>query len=698
MLSHAIPMLLLALDASPDTSRAVKFAELGSEIVVTALHERRSNESATKTDTPLQNIPQTISVIDSRQIADQGMRSIQDVLRYVPGVALSGGEGHRDQIVVRGNGSTADFFVDGLRDDVQYYRGLYNLDRVEVLKGPNAMIFGRGGGGGVVNRVTKRPERARIARGTVSLDERGAWYGEADLNSPFGERFSARANAVYEEFNNFRDAYEGYRIGLNPTLALTPNAATRIDVGFEYAADRRVVDRGLPSDGGRPLTGFDRTFFGDTELNRTRFTGKVGTARFEHRFTDRLKLVSKALYGDYDKFYRNVLAATPVTTVGGVRRVGLEAYQSPTTRRNLLLQTDLIADVTTGPVSHTLLVGTDFGDQRTHAERTQGFFDSGPFTSADQRRYMTPLASDIFVPTVTFRDGIGRTDARTRAKAFGVYVQDQAKIGDHLEIVAGLRRDQFELAVNDLRKNAFFRRTDLLWSPRIGLVLKPTDRLSLYASFSRSFLPQSGDQFSSLDVTTAALKPERFTNREAGVKWAALPGLDVSLAAYRLDRTDTRATDPATNLTVLTGAQRSRGVELTVQGEVSRRLTISGGAALQEAEITRTTVAAPTGRKVPLVPKFQASLWGRYNLTDRLGAGLGVYHQSNSFASISNTVVLPAFTRVDAAAFAKLGHGAEFQLNVENLIDRSYVGLAFNDNNLTPANPRTVRATLRFGI
>jgi catecholate siderophore receptor len=330
MLIHAIPMLLLALDASP---RAVKLAELGSEIVVTALHERRSNESATKTDTPLQNIPQTISVIDSRQIADQSMRSIQDVLRYVPGVALSGGEGHRDQIVVRGNGSTADFFVDGLRDDVQYYRGLYNLDRVEVLKGPNAMIFGRGGGGGVVNRVTKRPERARIARGTVSLDERGAWYGEADLNSPFGERFSARANAVYEEFNNFRDAYKGYRIGLNPTLALTPNAATRIDVGFEYAADRRVVDRGLPSDGGRPLTGFDRTFFGDTKLNRTRFTGKVGTARFEHRFTDRLKLVSKALYGDYDKFYRNVLAATPVTTVGGVRRVGLEAYQSPTTRR-----------------------------------------------------------------------------------------------------------------------------------------------------------------------------------------------------------------------------------------------------------------------------------------------------------------------------------------------------------------------------
>jgi len=698
-MSLALSLAILLESAAAPAPPAVQLAEFSAaDIVVTGGRQPRATSTATKTDTPLSDLPQAVSIIDSARIADQGMRSIADVLRTVPGASVSGGEGHRDQIVLRGNSTTADFFVDGLRDDVQYYRGLYNLDRVEVLKGPNAMIFGRGGGGGIVNRVTKTPENGRFATAMLSADERGAWFAQADLNAPLGGAFSGRLNTVYEEFDNARDYYKGHRVGVNPTIAFTPSGSTRLDLGFEYAADRRLVDRGIPSQDGRPLEGYRRTLFGDPNVNHTSFTGKVGTARLEHRFSDRLKLVSRALYGDYDKFYRNVLAATPVTSVAGVERVGLEAYQSPTTRRNILAQTDLIGDVATGPVHHTLLVGADVARQRTHAERTQGFFAPGPFTSADQRRYSTPLAEQIFVPPLTFRDGIGRTDTRSRGTAFGLYVQDQARVGEHVELIAGLRRDSFTLAVDDLHNARAFRRTDHLCSPRLGLVLKPNSALSLYASYSRSFLPQSGDQFSSLDVTTAALEPERFVNREVGAKWAALPGLDLTIAAYRLDRTNTRATDPATNLTVLTGAQRSRGIELTLDGRLSRRLSLNAAAALQEAEITRTTTAAPAGRKVPLVPRFQASLWSRYDFSDRLGAALGVTHQSNSYASVSNSVIVPAFTRVDAAGFVTLSKAIQLQLNLENLLDRDYIGLAFNDNNLTPANPRTVRATLRFGI
>jgi catecholate siderophore receptor len=568
------------------------------------------------------------------------------------------------------------------------------------------MIFGRGGGGGIVNRVTKRAVDGRFAHAALSSDTRGAWYAQGDLNMPLGKDVAARLNGVYEEFDNFRDYYEGHRTALNPTFGWTPGESTRIDASFEYSRDRRLVDRGVPStragtiaDPAGPIDGYDRTLFGDPAVNRTRFDGRVGTLFVEHRFSDALRLSSKALYGHYDKFYRNVMAQTPVTLMSGIQRVGLEAYQSGTVRKNLLIQNDLVGEFATGPAAHTLLVGADISRQSTHADRQQGFFAPSAFTTSSNRRYFVPLAEQVSVPQVTFscNPSLGCNDIASRGHALGLYVQDQARIGEHLEIVAGLRRDRFALDVDNRLNGAHFERTDAVWSPRLGLVVKPRRDLSFYASVSRSFLPQSGDQFGSLDVTTAALEPERFTNREVGVKWSPLPKLDVALAAYRLDRTNTRATDPLSGLTVLSGEQRSKGVELTVQGETGK-LSVSGGAALQNSEIRRTTTAAPAGRKVALVPRFQASLWGRYDFTDRLGAGLGLYHQSDSFASISNTVVLPAFTRLDAAAFIGLSKAVELQLNVENLLDRDYTGLAFNDNNLTPANPRTARATVRLKL
>ncbi len=697
----------VALPLSP--AAALEAADYPDPIIVTGTRDHYrtiATSTATRTDTDLKDVPQAVSVVSSEQIADQAMRSVADVLRYVPGVALSGGEGHRDQIVIRGNSSTADFFVDGIRDDVQYYRGLYNLDRVEVLKGPNAMIFGRGGGGGVVNRVTKRPERAGFARATASLDSEGAWYGEADLNTPIGTHLDGRLNAVYEEFDNFRDEYDGHRIGFNPTLAWQAGPATRLDLGFEYARDRRVVDRGIPSarpgtidDPARPLDGHDRTFFGSPDDNFSAFTGRIVDLRLQHRFSDRLKLTSKAVYGDYDKTYQNAFAAGPVVVGGdGVARVAIEAYRDPTHRQNLFVQNDLVANLVTGPVRHVLLAGLDFGDQSSRNQRINGFFDSGVATSSSGRRTSVVLADQIIVPPITFRAGAGNRSIRASAEAVGVYVQDQARIGEHLEIVAGLRRDWFRLKLDNLLTGDEFGRRDALWSPRLGAVIKPVPALSLYASWSRSFLPQSGDQFSSLDATSAALKPERFTNHEIGLKWSILPRLDVTLAAYRLDRTNTRAVDPLTLQSVLTGEQRSKGVELTIQGKPIERLSLSGGLAFQKAEIRSATTAAPAGRKIALVPHFQVSLWGRYDLSTRLGAGLGVYHQSKSFASISNAVVLPAFTRVDAAGFFKLNRQLELAVNVENLLDKDYTALAFNDNNLSPASPRTVRATARLGF
>jgi catecholate siderophore receptor len=280
-------------------------------------------------------------------------------------------------------------------------------------------------------------------------------------------------------------------------------------------------------------------------------------------------------------------------------------------------------------------------------------------------------------------------------------VQDQIRISHAFEIVAGLRFDSLKIDVNDLRAvgGGEFARRDALRSPRLGAIAKPSKNLSFYASYSRSYLPQSGDQFSSLTDVTDGLKPERFDNYEVGAKWEILDGLLATAALYQLDRSNTRASDPLDPAhTVLTGKERSRGLELGLERSVTRRWMIAGGYSLQNAEITSTTSAAPAGRKVPLVPRHSFSLWNRYDFTERFGAGLGVIARSKSYASLSNAVKLPGYARVDGAFFARLGHRIDAQVNIENILGAHYFPTASNDNNIAPGAPRTFKATLGYSF
>ena len=667
----------------------------GGTIIVTGErggYGAERTRSATRTDAPLQDVPQSVSVISEEQIEDMNLRSVADVLRYVPGANTAQGEGHRDQIVLRGNNSTSDFFVDGLRDDVQYYRPLYNLDRIEVLRGPNAMIFGRGGGGGVVNRVNKQPFEQFLAAGSSSLNSFGAWSVDADLNLPVSANLAVRLNAVHEEFANHRDVFEGAVTAFNPTARLQVGPATDLVFAYEYVDDGRVVDRGIPSRNGRPLVGFRDTFFGQAGTNELGFEGHILRGTFEHRFSGDLRIVSRLLYADYDKFYRNAFPAAAVTAAN---QVGIEAYLDSFQRENGFSQTDLVWNVVTGPLRHTLLAGVEIGNQQTGNQRLNGFFESGVPTTNNRLRTNVPLADPINIPPITFRPGSGQRGTQTEADLFAVYLQDQIEIGP-FELLAGLRYDRFSLDAVNVLNGQTFKRTDDLWSPRAGIVFHPVEPVSLYASYSRSYLPQSGDQFSSLDLTSAALTPERFDNYEAGVKWRAAPGLLFSAAVYQLDRSNTRAPGPNAGEVVLTGSQRSRGFELEAVGEIQPRWQLSLAYTLQEAEITTTTSAAPAGREAPLVPRHQFAAWTRYDFSNRLGAGIGVIHQSESFASISNAVELPSFTRVDLGLFVKLTEQVEAQVNVENLFDESYFPTAHNDNNITTGAPLNARFTLRF--
>ena len=245
--------------------------------------------TATKTDTPLIDVPQTISAVTREQIEDQAHRSLADVLRYVPGVTIGQGEGNRDQITLRGQNTTADFFLDGVRDDVQYFRNLYNVERVEVLKGPYALIFGRGGGGGIVNRVQKTPSTDRFFMGgEVSINTFGAWEVAADLNAPIAEGAAFRLNAFYEKLNNHRDFFDGERYAVNPYIAFELAPGWKAGISYEYVHDDRVTDRGIPSLNGEPLPGHRDTFFGVPDVNRTGLEAHIVKARLDGELAEGL--------------------------------------------------------------------------------------------------------------------------------------------------------------------------------------------------------------------------------------------------------------------------------------------------------------------------------------------------------------------------------------------------------------------------
>ena len=680
----AAPAYAAAADASADAG-----ADGAEQIVVTGervAYGVKLTSTATKTATDIRNIPQALTIVSSAQIQDQQLRSVADLLNFVPGASYGSGEGNRDQIVLRGNSSTADFFVDGVRDDVQFFRDFYNVERVEVLKGPNAMIFGRGGGGGILNRVLKRPTFTNARAVTLLGDGWGARRFAADLDQPLGQGFGVRLNGVYEDSDGFRHHVGLKRYGINPTAALAIGDKTRIDLSYEFFHDRRTADRGVPANGAEPLRGHTRDFFGDPDKSFANANVNLATVGLEHRLAEGLTLKNWTMFGDYRKFYQNIYpnSFNPITG-----RVALAGYNNRNDRKNLFSQTDLIWENRLGGIDQTVLLGFELGHEKSRNKRLTATFigpASVPVTdpTVDASAIFSSLASDA--------------DNRVTADVAALYLQDQVRPAEWLELVAGLRFDTFKVDVNDLRASGGrFSRRDALWSPRLGLVLKPNDRLSIYANYSRSYLPQSGDQFSGLTSITEGLKPERFDNEEIGAKLQLPGGLLATTAIYRLDRTNTRAIDPLNPaVTVLTGAQRSRGLELGLERSISNRWLVSAGYTLQKAEITETTTAAPKGREVPLVPRHSFSLWNRYDFTRQVGAGLGVIARSKSYATLSNAVTLPAYARVDAALYYKLPHGIETQVNVENLLGAHYFPTANADNNIAPGAPRTVKATLGY--
>ena len=643
--------------------------------------------SGTKTPTPLIDVPQTIDVITRDQLEDQGVSQLGEALAYVPGVSLESGEGNRDAVFIRGQESTADFYLDGLRDDAQYYRSLYNVERIEVLKGANALIFGRGGGGGVINRVSKTARlNGNSASFNASVDSFGAFSIAGDATTRLTEPVALRLNATYEEFDNHRDFYEGRFIGISPTLTVELGPQTRLTAYYTYDDDRRLADRGIPSLNNAPLTGYDRTLFGDPDFNLSRTKVHIARTRIDHEFSSDLSMNASFQFADYDKLYANIV---PSGTDG--TDVTLSGYENLTGRQNLIGQANLIWNAQTGSLRHTILAGFEVGDQQTDDSRRIVQFDTagGPVTSIT-----VPLAGRLAIPAISLTAPSRARDSQLTT--LSAYVQDQVEIGEHLQLIAGLRWDSFDLETRNQLTSATEASKDEMVSPRFGVVVKPNDTVSLYASYAQSFLPQSGDQFVSLSSTTAALDPEEFENIEIGAKWLLKPDLFLTAALFQLDRTNTRAPDPNTpGLTVLTGSTRTKGVELSLAGSVTEYWQANVGYTYLDGEIRSATSAAPAGTRLEQLPKHQISIWNRFRLTEQFGIGLGAIYQDEQFASVSNTVELPDYWRVDAAAYWNVNERLSVQVNVENLFDETYYPSAHGNNNIQPAAPFSAQIGVR---
>ncbi len=660
---------------------------LPPEIVVTGAREGyglADGASATKTKTRLIDVPQGVSFITADQLEDQSIRQLNEALRYIPGVSLETGEGHRDEVFIRGQETSADFYLDGLRDDAQYYRPLYNVERVEVLKGANALIFGRGAGGGAINRVSKTANTGTsILAGQASVDSFGAFALLGDVNQPLADGVAARLNGTYEEFDSHRDFYEGRFIGISPTLGAELGPDTRLNVTYSYDDDRRVTDRGVPALDGGPLTGFDETFFGDADFNQSRAKVHIARARMDHELAEGLDVNATVQYANYGKIYANIL---PTGTDG--ETVTLGGYEDTTDRENLIGQANLIWTAEAGSVKSTLLAGIEGTRQDTqNARRNVTFTDTNS----------APLADRIDVPAFTLAPTSRSRDSELTT--LSLYVQEQLFIGDHVELIAGLRWDRFDLETADLISGTPGDRTDERVSPRGGIIVKPIETLSVYASYAESFLPQAGDQFLILSPGDSGLEPEKFTNYELGLKWAPMNDMLVTAAVFRLDRTNTTAPDPDNSgLRVQTGESRVEGFEIGAAGKITDFWKANLGYAYLDGELRTESDFGAAGARLQQLPKHQITAWNRFDLNDTIGLGLGVIHQSSQFASFSNTVTLPSYWRVDAAAYYTVNDHVSVQLNIENLFDESYYPSAHGNNNIQPAEPFSARVGVRLEL
>ncbi|UDU81618.1 TonB-dependent receptor [Pseudomonas sp. HN2-3] len=664
------------------------------ELSVTAESEREQDNprvkevsTATRTSTPVRYVPQAIDTVKTANVLDYGSNTLGKALEGIPNVS-SGADTRFDSVRIRGFDASNDFYLDGVRDDSQYIRDLNNIERVEVLKGPAAVLYGRGSQGGIVNRVSKAPEHGRrssIEAQGGSQDLRSLY---ADLSADPSDTISLRLNLGNEDSNSFRDGIDGSRQLFAPSMSwqLTPDLNWLVQ--YEYSRYNRTPDRGIPGVNGRPADVSRSTTYGDTQRDYIDDRAQSLRSRLNYQLNEAWQLRHTLGLFKLDSEFDNTYATGYNASNNTVTR---QRWQQDLNTRNLFNNLEAEGDFNTLGLEHKLLVGLEFGSQRR-----------------DPTLYTAPTGTvpslDVGKPNRNLQHNgplLVSSNNHTVVESRGLYLQDQVRLNDQWQILAGVRFDQFEVETTNKIKGISEPQDSNTTSPRLGVVYTPWRDHSFYASWSKTFSPVGGGL---IGITPGApgntndTGPEMTRQKEIGVKSDWLDQrLTTTLAVYELELYNRRTRD-ANNpeIIVLTGLQRSRGIELTATGNIVGNWYVRGGIGLQDATIVKDN-NNQEGNRINDVAKRNASLFVTWKPELGWYAETGLTLVGDRYADNQNTTVMPGYGRWDALAGYRT-HDWDVRAALNNIADKTYYSSATSAAQIQPGDPRSlvVTSTYRF--
>ncbi|HYQ53782.1 MAG TPA: TonB-dependent siderophore receptor [Pseudomonas sp.] len=643
--------------------------------------------TATRTSTPVRYVPQAIDTVKTNNVLDYGSDSLGKALEGIPNVS-SGADTRFDSVRIRGFEASNDFYLDGIRDDSQYIRDLHNIERVEVLKGPAAVLYGRGSQGGIVNRVSKAPEpgrRSSIEAQGGSEDLRSLY---ADLSADPSDTISLRLNMGNQDNNSFRDGIDGSRQLFAPSMSwqLTPDLNWLVQ--YEYSRYNRTPDRGIPGVNGRPADVSRSTTYGDTQRDFIDDRAQSLRSRLNYQLNETWQLRHTLglfkLDSEFDNTYLTGYNASNNT-------VTRQRWQQDLNTRNLFNNLEAEGDFATWGLEHKLLLGVEFGNQR----RDPTLYTAAAVSAGGQ----AVPSLDLNNPNRDLQHNgrmVVSSDNHTVVDSRGLYLQDQIRLNDQWQILAGVRFDQFEVETTNKVRGLSEKQDSNSTSPRLGVVYTPWRDHSFYASWSKTFSPVGGGL---IGITPGApgnsndTSPELTRQKEIGVKSDWLDErLTTTLAIYELELYNRRTRDPNNpEITLMSGLQRSRGIELTATGNLVGNWYVRGGIGLQDATIVKDNNGLE-GNRINDVAKRNASLFVTWKPELGWYAETGLTLVGERYADNQNTTVMPGYGRWDALAGFRT-HDWDVRAALSNITDKTYYSSATSAAQIQIGDPRSLVVT-----
>ncbi len=662
---------------------------------VQGYHATRS-ASATRTDTSIHETPQSISVVSKDVVEDLGATRLQDALDYAGGVGRAnnfGGQG-LTTFTVRGF-TTGEFYRNGFPINRGYPNmpDANTIERLEVLRGPATMLYGRGDPGGTFNVVSKQPLAERTVTLGSQLNDQGMKRGTLDASGPLDEegRLAYRLNVVGEGGDTFRDHVETERYGVTPVITWQATDDTKVTFEGDFMRNNHPLDRGLtrfPNQRGTPSRD---TFWGDKDAGKLHNDNNMAQLRFEHALSDNWTLGGGFQWLD-GSLKGNAIEANGPGSLGADGRT----LQRNFNYRKLEwtdkdYQLNLTGHFSTGGFDHTLLTGIEYEDYDYKSIIQRSSDEVGTY----------PV--DIFNPVYgQTRPALTRTPTHDKEnlKTYAAFVQDQVALTERLKVLAGARFERFEHDYETyVPRGKNWQAADNAVTPRVGVIYDLTDTVAVYADAARSFKPNTG-----ASREGGGFAPEKGKSYEMGIKWEALDRqLSVDAAIYQIEKKNVLTTDPVDNtFSVAAGQVRSRGFDLNVAGNLTPEWRVIGGYAYVDAEVTRDNTFR-SGTRLMNIPRNSFSLLNVYEFQDGalkgLGLGVGGKYVDQRAGQTANTAFsMDAYTVVDLLGYYKVNEHVRLNLDVKNLFNREYEEGAFGNIYAYPGAPRTVQVGIAYTL